>query len=104
MLVDKEAFVPGHAPARTATLKFTKRVLQMDYRYGQSCPIYHALRKAGVSVSSVGVWHWHDRVFNTHRFGRDLQRVSWILAQTNSAWLRPLRQLLLRDKELIVKL
>ena len=85
MLVGKETFVPGKTESRPqeVTIKFTRDNLVHRFTNIRGCPIFHALKDAGIKVDHVQVAWYIDGQNNTIRFSRELYRASIILSQTD---------------------
>ena len=111
MLVDNETFVPGQVVnrAKSVTIKFTKENLARDWTNAHGCPIFCALKDAGVPVSFVKPWYWVSTGVSgaktVHGFSRELQTASDLLCSTHSSWFRnAIRRWKLEGKEFVVQL
>lgn len=110
MLVDKETFVPGRTTYQPeiVTIKFTRENLSHDYTKAENCPIFHALKDAGMNVVNVGPMTWNELTgekWILHRFSRELREASDLLYSTQGDPLGMLwRCWKLEGKEFVVQL
>ncbi len=90
---------------RRATIQFTKDDLACSYGFGQSCPIFHAMKRAGIPVDGVKVGWWVgtsvvDPTSGLEGFSRGLCKAEKLLDRTMSG--SPERNVLI-GKKFIVK-
>ena len=82
MLLGETGFVPGQDTRRTYTVAFDPSDLDASWQDSGGCPIFRAMRRAGVPVAWVG-----PREFLTQhglvRFTPELQEISDRLSLTN---------------------
>jgi len=64
-------------------ITFTKSDLKKKYGDIYGCPIYSAMKRAGIPIDHVGGTFWSQIGFDTHDFSKVLTKVSTFLAKTS---------------------
>jgi len=75
---------------KRATIQFTRDDLAHSYDQGQSCPIFHAMKRAGVPVLAVKIGWWIgeklvDPTSGLEGFSRGLCKADKLLDRTMAA-------------------
>lgn len=106
MLIDKESFPAGakEGVVQTHTLRFTREDLRASFFQVRDCPIYRAMRRAGVPVDHVGRRCFTLADGREIEFPHDLEEVSWFLCQTEDSLFRGFRRRWLVNSEYTVSI